>query len=67
MALFLVEGRVESVEVLRIQFVRDNPQPFAEMIHLSNSRQTQCFLGFGGFFVCRKTKPDWADSVALFR
>lgn len=67
MALFLVEGGVESVEVLRIQFVRDNPQPFTEMIHLSNNRQTQCFLGFGGCFVFRKNKPDWADSGVLLR
>lgn len=65
MALFLVEGRVESVEVLRIQFVRDNPQPFTEMIHLSNSRQTQCFLGVDDFFICRQNKPDWAGSVVL--
>lgn len=65
MALFLVEGGIESVEVLRIQFVCDNPQSFAEMIHLSNSRQTQCFLGVDGCFVCRKTRPDWADSVVL--
>lgn len=65
MALFLVEGGIESVEVLRIQFVRDNPQSFAEMIHLSNSRQTQCFLGVDGCFVYRKTEPDWAGSVVI--
>ena len=65
--LFFIKGRIESVEILGVQPVGEDAQALAEMIHLSNSRQTQCFLGVDDFFICRQNKPDWADSGVLLR
>ena len=62
----LIKGRIESVEILGVQPVGEDAQALTEMIHLSNSRQTQCFLGFGGFFVFRKNDPDQGIPLPYF-
>lgn len=45
----LIKGWIKGVEVLGIQLVGENAQPFAEATNLSKARQAQVFPGVGVF------------------
>lgn len=45
----LIKGWIKGVEVLGIQLVGENAQPFTEATNLSKARQAQVFPGVGVF------------------